>query len=79
MTTCTLDVTMPRVFDGRLLRKHREAKGMTETLLAGLAGCSAQNVKNIEHGKQEPKSGLLGRLADALDLPTVDAFFRHTK
>ena len=67
--------TMARTFDGTRIRALREKRGWTVDKLAGEAGCSRQNIINIEKG-QKPKAPLLGQLADALGV-SVEDFYRH--
>ncbi|HEX8997137.1 MAG TPA: tetratricopeptide repeat protein [Ktedonobacterales bacterium] len=55
---------------GPLLRRYREAAGMTQEALAQRAGLSVRGISDIERGlRQAPRRDTVGMLADALDLP----------
>jgi len=68
--------TMARSFDPTRIKALREAKGWTVDKLAGEAGCTRQNIVNIEAG-QMPKAPLLGRLADAFGV-SIEEFYKKT-
>lgn len=48
---------------GRLLADARAAVGMSSTLVARLAGCSARAVLNVEQGSTKGRPELLARIA----------------
>jgi transcriptional regulator with XRE-family HTH domain len=57
---------------GERIRLHRERKGMSRPVLAGLVGRSADWLKKVEHGEREVHSlPMLVRLAQALGLADV--------
>lgn len=56
---------------GALLRRYREAAGLTQEELAGRAGLSARGISDLERGKRHtPRRDTVELLADALALPT---------
>jgi Zn-dependent peptidase ImmA (M78 family)/transcriptional regulator with XRE-family HTH domain len=62
-------------FDGARLREAREARSLTATALAGLAGVSKITVSHYENGMFAPSPETLERIADTLNLP-VEFFLR---
>jgi transcriptional regulator with XRE-family HTH domain len=53
-----------------MIRKHREAKGMTQEQVAQKAGVTKQYITMLEAGKREsPSLPVLRRLAKALGVP----------
>jgi transcriptional regulator with XRE-family HTH domain len=52
------------------LRAHRQAAGLTQTELAERAAVSQSYIVKIEAGRGNVTVGVLGRLADALGVPT---------
>ncbi|HEX9039223.1 MAG TPA: helix-turn-helix domain-containing protein [Ktedonobacterales bacterium] len=55
---------------GRLLRRYREAAGLTQEALAQRAGLSARGISDLERGaRQSPHRETIELLAGALDLP----------
>jgi transcriptional regulator with XRE-family HTH domain len=60
---------------GDYLRKHREAKGLSQRRLAGLSGLNQPTVIRIERGDfLSPGPDKLKALAKALDLPLTDVW-----
>lgn len=56
---------------GALLRRYREAAGLTQELLAERAGLSARGISDLERGlRQSPRHDTVALLADALELPS---------
>src|SRR5262245_5233865 len=54
---------------GELVRIRRRAAGLTQHALAGLAGVSVGALRDLEQGRtRRPRSSLVTRLADVLDL-----------
>lgn len=54
---------------GKVLRRLRERKGMTQEQLAGASGVSVATIRRLETGKAtNPRRDTVVRLADALDL-----------
>jgi len=53
---------------GDLLRRYREAAGLSQEALAERAGLSARGLLYLEHGMRRPYPATLRRLADALSL-----------
>lgn len=50
-------------------RRARERKGLTRKKLAELSGVSVNVIKDIEHGRCNPRLATVELLADALGLP----------
>jgi tetratricopeptide (TPR) repeat protein/transcriptional regulator with XRE-family HTH domain len=57
---------------GPLLRRRRQAAGLTQEELAEAAGVSVRSVSDLERGTRRPYQRTIRRLADALDLATAD-------
>ncbi|MCW5853206.1 MAG: AAA family ATPase [Anaerolineae bacterium] len=55
-------------FTAWLKRKRRE-QGLTQEILAGLAGCSTPYLKKIEAGQRQPTRQVVVALLDALQVP----------
>ena len=51
---------------GARLKRAREARGLSQVVLASRAGVDQTTVSKTERGKLHPEEGTLGRLADAL-------------
>jgi DNA-binding XRE family transcriptional regulator len=62
-------------FDGDALRAARSAKGMTQTLLAGLAGVGELAVQRAEAGTHEPLGRTAAAWARILEVD-LDGFYR---
>ena len=60
---------------GRVMRKAREDKGITQAALAEKIEVSLRTVIAIENGKRNPTFDVLYRLVHALDIP-ADLIFR---
>ena len=65
---------MSRVFSGRRLRERRDAAGLSREQLAHQVDRSVFSVVDYERGRAVPSVGVLGAIADALDVPTDDFF-----
>jgi transcriptional regulator with XRE-family HTH domain len=57
---------------GQELREERRATGRTLASVAREAGVSTQYLSEVERGRKEPSSEVLGAVAGALDLRLVD-------
>ena len=57
---------------GRLLRRYREAAGLTQEELAERAELSARGLRYLEHDLRRPYRESARRVADALNLPAED-------
>jgi transcriptional regulator with XRE-family HTH domain len=64
---------------GRELREERRTAGRTLADVAGRAGVSTQYLSEIERGRKEPSSEVLGAVAGALNLRLVDLTARVTR
>ena len=60
---------------GRVVRKAREDKGLTQAALAENIEVSLRTIIAIENGKRNPTFEVLYRLVHALDIP-ADLIFR---
>lgn len=61
---------------GELLRKAREAKGLSIRELAELVGVSHVSIYHYEHGNHVPRLTHLKWLAQALDIPLYELIER---
>lgn len=57
---------------GRNVRKIRKAKGLTQEVLAEVAGVSQQYVSDLERGRRNPSVITLYVLAQAMGVSHVD-------
>lgn len=65
---------------GTLIRKAREAAGLTLTALAEMVSTSPSQISSIELNKQEPNVKTLKKIAEALSLDLRIYFeSRHVK
>jgi transcriptional regulator with XRE-family HTH domain len=55
-------------------KRHRMAKGLSQTELAKLLNIDRSYINQIERGKKTPSMGLLERIADALGKNLKDFF-----
>lgn len=63
---------------GAAVRRHREAKKLSQEALADLIGIHRTYVGGIERGERNPTLTMIERIASALDLePSV--LVRHSK
>ncbi len=53
---------------GEVVRREREAKGISQERLAGLAGLDRTYVQRLEAGRSSPTLGKVERLARALQM-----------
>ena len=56
------------VLIGRVIRKKRTQKGMTQELLSGFAGIARTHLTMIENGTKKPNFETIWRIALALDM-----------
>lgn len=64
---------------GHELREERRTAGRTLADVAGRAGVSTQYLSEIERGRKEPSSEVLGAVAGALGLRLVDLTSRVSR
>jgi transcriptional regulator with XRE-family HTH domain len=64
---------------GRELRTERQRQERTLSDVAERAGVSTQYLSEIERGRKEPSSEILGAVSGALDLRLVDLTARLTR
>ena len=62
------------VIMGKIIRKLRNEKGLSQDVLSGLAGIGRSHLTMIETGKKKANVETLWRVADALDLPLSHLF-----
>lgn len=53
---------------GKVIRKKRDQKGMTQELLSGLAGIARTHLTMIENGTKQPNFETVWKIALALEL-----------
>ncbi len=54
---------------GRLLRHYRQARGLSQLSLSGMADVSTRHISYVENGKAKPSREMLLTLSAALELP----------
>lgn len=64
---------------GHELREERRTAGRTLADVAGAAGVSTQYLSEVERGRKEPSSEVLGAVAGALGLRLVDLTSRVSR
>ena len=57
---------------GNRIKFYREMRGLTQKQLSQLVGISLSSIKSYEAGDREPKSAVMQRIADVLDVTTED-------
>ena len=53
---------------GKIIKKMRENKGLTQEVLSGLAGLDRTHYSKIERGLRSPTIETLFKIADAVDI-----------
>ena len=61
---------------GEVVKRQREALGLTQRSLAQKLGVESSHVAFIESGRRKPSLKLVARLADVLDLDRQDLLIR---
>ena len=59
---------------GRRVRRIRDAKNITQTVLAERVGTDQATISRIENGKQEPCLKFIEELAMGLKTPLIELF-----
>jgi transcriptional regulator with XRE-family HTH domain len=59
---------------GRRVRRVRNAKNITQTILAERVGTDQATISRIENGKQEPCLKFIEELAMGLKTPLIELF-----
>ncbi len=59
---------------GRNIRRHREARGLTQEALAAVARLDRSYVGGVERGERNPSLTAIGQLAAALQVPPASLF-----
>ena len=57
------------VLIGKVIRKCREEKDLSQEILSGLAGLDRTHYSKIERGQRSPTIDTLFKIAGALDMP----------
>lgn len=57
--------------DMQNLKALRDARGLSQTALAAMVQCNQGYLSKIEAGKANPTTGLIARIAEALDVSVV--------
>ena len=57
---------------GNVIRKLRERRKWSQTVLADFAGLSRSHLSEIENGLKSPNLSTLWRIAEAFDMQTSD-------
>ena len=57
---------------GEIVRRERQAKGLSMRALAKKADVALATIQNTEHDKHEPTSSTLRSIAEALDIKASD-------
>jgi hypothetical protein len=68
-----------RAVIGDVLRDERRAQGRTLADVASEAAVSLPYLSEIERGRKEVSSDVLGAVCDALDLPLIEVFVRSAR
>lgn len=63
-------------FDAAAFVRARDAAGMSQALLAGLAGCGVSTVQRLEAGVGDPQGSTIAALARVLNVP-MGLFYRQ--
>ncbi len=53
---------------GRVIRRHRIQRGLTQEVLSGFAAIARSHLSMIETGTKQPNFETIWRIADVLDL-----------
>lgn len=54
---------------GKVIKRLRKEKGLTQAILAGLAEMDASHLKDMEAGRHSPNLDSLFHIAEALEIP----------
>jgi transcriptional regulator with XRE-family HTH domain len=57
---------------GKQVKKHRQAKGWSQMLLAAEAGLDKGYIGSIERAEVNPSIKKIARIADALEIRVID-------
>ena len=56
---------------GRVVRRLRKEKGLSQEVFSGLAGIARSHLAMIENGTKKPNFETIWRIANAFDLPPI--------
>lgn len=62
---------MSEISTGRMIRVHRERRGMSTTALGAQSGCTTRHIELIEQGRRTPSIPLLREIARVLGVRTA--------
>ncbi len=71
-----MDTADHRHVFGRVLRRIRRDRELSQDALADLAGMASKHVSELERGRKEPRLGTLVQLADALGMSSSELLLR---
>lgn len=60
---------------GKVIRKLRREKGMTQELLSGFAGIARSHLSMIENGSKHPNFETIWRIAEAMKMTPSELVF----
>jgi transcriptional regulator with XRE-family HTH domain len=66
------DPSEPRLIFGRVLRRIRRERDLSQDALAHIAGIASKHLSELERGRKEPRLGTLVQLAEALEMTSSD-------
>ena len=61
-------------YDGSVIRKYRQLKGMSQEDLGFLVGSDASPIGKIERNEANPTVATLAKIAEALEMPLAEVF-----
>lgn len=61
-------------YDGSVIRKYRQFKGMSQEDLDFLVGSDASPIGKIERNEANPTVATLAKIAEALEMPLAEMF-----
>lgn len=63
---------------GERIKNYRKEKGFTQEQLANIIGVSVMTIRRFEAGTREPRTLMLEKIANALDIPLIDLYVNKT-
>ena len=60
------------------IKQYRKEKGFTQEQLANAVGVSVMTIRRFEAGTREPRTLMLEKIANALDVPLIDLYVNKT-
>ena len=62
---------------GKLIRKLRKEKGLSQEVLSGLAGIGRSHLAMIETGSKNASVETLWHISEAMDMPLSELFVQY--